>query len=282
MYARRLTAALALSGALLASACTAAPTQAPSAAPAAGEVVRTVSSHELGEAGTTATFRTSTKAPYKLYYVTLGNKAKAVARWNPCQTITYKVNLASVPKSKRTKALSATKTAVARMAKASGMRFAYKGSTSQVPQPGSNPAKQSAELVIAWTSPSKTRYPLGGWTAGYGGSNVQSWSETKNGKTVHGAAITRGYVVIDSPDALNTRTFSQSTGKGANVVNLLSHEIAHSLGLMHVNSATQLMNPSLSRSTPDGPAAGDRAGLTKVGRPAGCISVPSWVSTDLR
>ena len=34
-------------------------------------------------------------APYSLQYLALGNGHRVVARWNPCRTHTYKVNLAS-------------------------------------------------------------------------------------------------------------------------------------------------------------------------------------------
>lgn len=275
MPVRALTAAIALTGALATAACTAAPPQ--DAAP-----VRTITVHQHGDAVTNATVPAATKAPYKLYYVTLPDRTRVAARFNPCQSITYKVNLSSVPTSKRAKALAVTKTSFARISKATGLKFAYKGSTSLVPTPEKDPHKQSAEIVVAWTKPSKTRYPLGGWTAGYGGYSLRSWSETKAGKAIHGAAITRGFVVIDTPDALDTRMFTQGSGRGSTLVNLVTHEIGHVVGLQHVNSSTQLMNPSLSRSTPDGPAAGDRAGLAKIGRSAGCISIPSWVATDLR
>ncbi len=152
MPVRALTAVIALTGAVATAACTAAPPQ--DEAP-----VRTVSVHQYGEAGTAATAHAATKAPYKLYYVTLADKTKVAARFNPCQSITYKVNLASVPTSKRAKVLAVTKTSFARISKATGLKFAYKGSTSLVPTPERDPHKQSAEIVVAWTTPSKTRYP---------------------------------------------------------------------------------------------------------------------------
>jgi hypothetical protein len=212
---------------------------------------------------------TGATAKYKLSYGKLPNGSKPVLRWNPCQTtITYKVNLASVPSKYRTAILKETKTAVARVATATRMKFTYKGTTSEVPQPGSA-SKQSAEIIIAWTSPSKTRYGLYGATAGQGGF-TWAWSSVKSGgKTTYRYAARRGFVVLDTPQALKMKS---GFGSGVRRTNLLMHELGHAVGLQHVSDTRQLMYPTLRSSTPSGFASGDKAGLSRVGRNAGCLS----------
>ena len=208
-------------------------------------------------------------ATYKLSYGKLPNGSKPVLRWNPCQTaITYKVNLASVPSKYRTTFLNETKASVARLATATRMKFSYKGTTSEIPQPGSA-SKQSAEIIIAWTSPSRTRYYLYGSTAGQGGF-TWAWSGvTSAGKTTYRYAVRRGFVVLDTPQALKMKS---GFGTGVRRTNLLMHELGHAVGLQHVSDTHQLMYPTLRSGTPSGYAAGDKAGLSRVGRNAGCLS----------
>lgn len=50
-------------------------------------------------------------------------------------------------------------------------------------------------------------------------------------------------------------------GPGANSGNVLLHELGHAMGLDHVQSTTEQMQPSLSDQSPDGYAAGDTRGL---------------------
>jgi hypothetical protein len=86
----------------------------------------------------------ATTATYKLNYATLPNGAKPVMRWNGCQSaITYKVNLGAVPTASRATYLSDTRAAVARLSTLTKVPFSYKGTTTEVPRPGSMP-KQSA------------------------------------------------------------------------------------------------------------------------------------------
>jgi hypothetical protein len=208
-------------------------------------------------------------ATYKLAYQVLPNGKKVVMRWNPCRGHTYKVNLASVPSASRKVILAETHAAVRLLASRSGLRFTYKGATREVPRVGSY-AKQSADIIIAYTTPSKTNYRLSGSTAGVGGYSDRSQSSTVGGTTTYTLAITKGFLVIDTPDAL--RYFKAGFGTGVRRGNLLLHELGHVVGLGHMNNRAVLMNPTVTSRTPNGYATGDRAGLAKVGRPAGCIS----------
>jgi hypothetical protein len=217
-------------------------------------------------------------ASYSVGRVTLGNGKTIVPRWNPCQHITYKVNLASVPAASRTRILAETKLAIRVLASKTGLVYTYRGLTSEVPRVGSS-ARQSAELVIAFTTPAKTNYRLAGSIAAQGGTSASSWISWNGTARTYGSAIIRGFVVIDTPDLM--RMFKPGFGAGARRGNLLLHELAHTTGLKHVNNIHLLMNPALSAATPNGFAASELAGLTAVGRRAGCIAVPSFVVKDL-
>jgi hypothetical protein len=215
-------------------------------------------------------------ATYSVDYVTLGSGQKVVERWNPCQLITYKVNLAAVPTASRTTILAETHAAIRVLAAKTGLVYIYRGQTTEVPRVGSS-AKQSAELIIAYTTPAKTNYNLAGSIVGQGGT---SSSSSSNGTTTtYASAIIRGFVVFDTPDLL--RLLKPGFGTGARRGNVLLHELAHTTGLGHVNNIHLLMNPAVNASTPNGFAAGDVAGLAALGSRGGCIPIPTFVAADL-
>ena len=207
-------------------------------------------------------------ATYSVQYLTLGNGQKVVARWNPCRTHTYKVNLASVPTATRTTVLAETQAAVRVLATRTGISFTYKGATAEVPRLGSY-ATQSADIIIAFTTPLKSNYLYG--TADARGGNAASMSATSNGTTVtYTAAIVKGFVVVDTAKLL--RTYKAGFGTGVRRGNLIMHELGHVVGLNHVSNVRLLMNPQLSTYSPNGYAVVDAAGLSVVGSRAGCIN----------
>ncbi len=218
-------------------------------------------------------------ATYKLSYVTLPNGSKVPLRWNGCQRwITYKVNLSAVPSAQRKAVLAETRASILQLSAATKFNFAYKGSTTEVPRVGSLP-KQSAELIIAFTTPSKTNYNLSGSVLGQGGFYAGWASRTVNGRTTYTAAATRGFVVIDAPQML--REMRSGYGTGARRSNLLAHELGHAMGLQHVTTKSQQMYPSITTASPKLFATGDRAGLAKIGRGAGCINTALLSTKDL-
>ena len=218
-------------------------------------------------------------ATYKFTYLTLPNGTKVPMRWNGCQpAVTWKVNMAAVPTDQRSAVLSETKTAVGRIATYTGMTFSYKGSTTEVPQVGSMP-KQTAELVIAYTSPTKTTYALSGSVLGQGGLYAAWVSRTSNGATTYTTAALRGFVVLDTPQLLGQT--KAGFGTGLRRTNVLLHELGHAFGLAHVDTNTQQMYPVISSASPSGMALGDRGGLYRLGKPAGCINTTGMPLTDL-
>jgi hypothetical protein len=218
-------------------------------------------------------------ATYKLSYAALPNGTSRLIRWNGCQSaITWKVNLAAVPTSVRSAVLGDTKWAVSKISGATGITFSYKGSTTEVPQPGSM-GRQTAEVIIAFTSPTKTTYDLSGGVLGQGGFAYSWASRTLNGVTTYYLAAQRGFVVIDTPQMLSQTIGGAGTGKRRS--NMLLHELGHVMALQHVSDTRQQMYPTLRTTSPSGLAFGDLAGLAKVGRKAGCINTAYLAYKDL-
>lgn len=221
-------------------------------------------------------------AMYSLSYQTLGTTQNVVARWNPCQTaIKYRVNLSQSASTAagRSQALQDVKGAVARLSAATGIHYQYLGTTGVVPT-GVNWWRNTgdAELVVAWVNQnySSTRTSLllrdsRGWLAGTAG--WQSWRWGAFNGAPAGTAIVRGYVVLN---AAQRSSFLPGFGSGRTRGELLIHELGHTVGLNHVGTTSQIMYPYLIRRSSANYQSGDRAGLAKVGRAAGCIAVPAW------
>lgn len=223
--------------------------------------------------------RSATARPgFSLAAVTLADGRRSILRWNPCQVITYKVNVDVVPAARRTAVAAEVRTAVGKLASATGMIYRYAGATTSVPS-SNNVMGQDAELVIAVTTPSRTDFSIGRGMLGYGGYRYWEWSRTSGTRTINEVAIARGWVVVDVNTLMSLRG---GFAPGATRGNVFLHELAHTVGLEHINDTRQLLYSSLQAGAPNGFAAGDRDGLTRVGRAAGCIAVPPSVITDLR
>jgi hypothetical protein len=233
---------------------------------------------------------TADSSDYKLSYQTLPDGTKKVARWNPCQVITYRVNptyLSSDP-AKRTRGVLEVKEAFKRASAATGITFKYTGITSQVPRNTSSSRwftrQTPAEIVVSWVDQTRSsgrtdllgRSSSGGYAAGTGGYAYKFW---KVGGEPWRGVTGRGFVVLD---AKQNGKFSWGFGSGATRGSLILHEIGHSLGLLHVGSTSQTMYPTVLRRSTTGYNSGDRAGLAKLGMASGCVSSPSWVWTDLK
>ncbi len=215
---------------------------------------------------------------YALARAELGDGRRVVLRWNPCQVITLKVNVAAVPAAQRAGVLAEVRSAVSRLSRATGVTYSYRGTTTVVPR-RANVDRLGAELVVAVVPATATDFGLGNGVIGFGGYRYWEWSSVgPAGSAPSQAAIARGWVVLDVASFLAT---PRGTGAGVTRGNVVLHELAHTLGLDHVENPTQLMNPVLLPGSPRGYAAGDLAGLHRLGRSAGCLQVPDSVVADL-
>jgi hypothetical protein len=226
-----------------------------------------------GAALSTAAVHVDNASKYQLWNVKLADSSTVIARWNPCQpAITYRVNLKGVAAAKRNATLKLVKAAFVKLAAADGLKYAYRGTTQFVPQK-SNSAEQPAEIVVAAVPRTSTDLGLTRDSLGYGGLTWVTWSGS--GSHGDGAAVVRGYVVLDSKAITRLKP---GFGAGRTLGNLVLHELGHATGLEHTAATGEQMNPTLSDSSPNGYAAGDLAGLAKIGTAAGCITIPAGLS----
>lgn len=151
-------------------------------------------------------------------------------RWSTCEPIRYVVREENEPEGAR----ELLEESVRRVSEATGLEFAYGGTTDEAPsveRPPYQPDRYGdtwAPVLIAYSD--EDEYPrLQGQTAGYGGSAyVRAGRRTPR--------YVSGMVVLD------VGTVDQMGGDEA-WRGVMLHELAHVVGLAHVEDRSQLMNP---------------------------------------
>jgi hypothetical protein len=184
------------------------------------------------------------------------------SRVNPCRTVTYRVNGATDAQ------LAEVRAAFTRAHEATGITFRYLGTTAAVPRPSATstaPWPSDTTIVVAWTSPDRTTFELGGPPA----TAILSQSAvlgTQPAKDAQGPVqrITRAGVVLDAAADLTT---------GSELRHVLMHEVGVTLGLGPVTDTFQRMNEATypRRGTVTW-GAGDLVGLNRVGLVEGCLT----------
>ena len=193
---------------------------------------------------------------------TIGDMLNGVPiHWNPCAAIHWQFRPAGAP----TGGLTVIKQSIAQIATITGTRWVYDGTVSAVPSTAWLPSTSTSArpLLIGWGD-AATSDLLRGKPAGVLGVTRTAWfGLTRSGVTT--AAIKAAVVVLDRTDHLPlTGPVSWRT--------VVLHEMSHAMGLDHAGSSAELMYPVLSRSL-TGLQAGDVAGLKRVGRAAGCVTL---------
>ena len=174
--------------------------------------------------------------------------------YDPCRPIHYVVRPDLAPPGTD----QLIQQSVAAVSAATGLQFVYDGLTSEAPskdreayQPDRY-GKKWAPVLIAWSTPEEAP-DLGGRVAGIGGSSsIQVQGEPY--------VYITGQVQLDAPALTETLAFPDGS---ALVRAIIMHELAHVVGLDHVNDPTQLMYQENSGQLDFG--AGDRAGLALLG-----------------
>jgi hypothetical protein len=192
-------------------------------------------------------------------------KESVPVRNNPSADQHYVINPAFAPAG----AVDEVKSAFARLAAATGIRFVYDGTTAESHvRFGKRASYQPtlygnrwAPILISWT-PATVEPLLAGGTLGYGGS-TSYWSGSSD------EAYVTGEVVFDTDQTVLANGFGPGLTRG----NLIQHELGHVVGLDHVDDRSQLMYPSIHSASPDGYGVGDKAGLAQLGSRQGCLNV---------
>lgn len=185
--------------------------------------------------------------------------AQAFVAYDPCRPLHYVVRPDNAPPG--TDRL--IREAVAAVSAASGLQFVYDGTTDEGPsdtratyQP-ERYGKKWAPILITWSTPEEAP-ELAGKVAGTGGSaSVQIPGEPYVSVT--------GQVTLDAPGL--AVTLARPDGPPL-VRAIIMHELAHVLGLDHVDDPTQLMHEENTGQFDF--AEGDRAGLALLGTGA-CV-----------
>jgi hypothetical protein len=185
-------------------------------------------------------------------------------RWNPCQAIHWKANVARGPVG----GLDVLKAAVGHIASVTGTSWVFDGTTATVPSTAylpTTPSNNNKPVVIGWTDGTASDL-LRGKPAQVLGMTRTVWFGVDDGMG-HRAAATRAAVVaLDRTDHLPLRG-TQSWSATA------LHELGHVMGLDHPADSHQLMAATLPNVSSY--QSGDNTGLVRLGRTAGCVVIPA-------
>jgi hypothetical protein len=146
--------------------------------------------------------------------------------------------------------------ALDKVSTASGLQFVVDGLTeTEAPDDGTvvGPDRTWLPVTVSWSDP-KTSPKLKGSVAGYAGSSTIE-------RDGHRWFVT-GTVVLDGPQLADI--LRDGGGRPA-VRSVVMHELAHLVGLDHVDAAGQLMQPEGDEAITRW-GAGDRVGLAALGR----------------
>ncbi|WP_432496251.1 peptidase [Kineococcus auxinigenes] len=186
------------------------------------------------------------------------------ARWDPCRPVHYVVNPAGAPPGGE----AVLAAALERVSRATGLRFVPDGTTDETnratPYDPQRWGDRWAPALLRWDVPAEA---AGGHGAGGSGAGEQG---------AGGVVLGRGGPVLARTSSGRAVIVSGSAGVTASALGDLAdpavrrrvqavwlHELAHMVGLGHVEDATQLMNPEFTGVA--GFAAGDLTGLAALG-----------------
>ena len=201
-------------------------------------------------------------------------------RFNPCQPVRYALN-----RRLATDAHVADLTeALAKLAAATGLEFQRVADTDEdprlVPRPRRQPDGSFAwpPVVIGWSH-------LGTGDSLRGRNDQRADPAVVVGgggrpEIVNDVIVTGNLVLnLDAVTDTDTRTpVPHGFGTGVNWGRIILHELAHVIGLGHVESRTSIMNEALTQQTLSSSewGVGDLIGLRQLGREGGCVTVPTF------
>ena len=205
------------------------------------------------------------------------------ARFNPCAPVRYLLN--------RTLATDADvadlTAALAKVSAATGLDFQYAGTSTENPINPARPVPDAGgvltwpPVLIGWAhlgNGDSLRPPTIGppTSAGSAGAGVVGGGGRP---LVSNNVITTGNLVLNLDAVTDTDTHNpvpHGFGSGVNWGRIMMHELAHVIGLGHVESRTSIMNETLTQQTISSSdfGVGDAIGLRYLGKDGGCLTVP--------
>ena len=169
-------------------------------------------------------------------FAVLGRDTVGPVRWDPCRPVRYVVRAPTAPVG----AEFLLADALAEMQRVTGLVFVADGATDEVPTEAREPFQPErygdrwAPVLVAWSDPA-TDPRLAGDVAGYAGPRPVSGAGPGSQRYV------TGQLVLDAPQIEAMVAGPAGLARARAVV---LHELAHLVGLDHVDDASQLMHPS--------------------------------------
>ncbi|WP_448610788.1 peptidase [Geodermatophilus sp. URMC 60] len=176
--------------------------------------------------------------------------------YDPCRVVHYVIRPDGSPAGGE----EMVHAAVARLGRVTGLVFVYDGPTDEVPTPDRaafQPARYGdrwAPVLVSWQTEAEAP-ELAGDTVGEAGSLAVSLDEGTRVYVTGTVTLDAGQFpeILELPDGAATAS------------GIVLHELAHLVGLDHVDDASQLLHPETVPGVTDY-AAGDLTGLSRLGQ----------------
>lgn len=174
--------------------------------------------------------------------------------WDPCRPITYVVDDRRAPDG----GARLLTEALAQVSRATGLQLEDQGPADEEPTASRPPVRPDGEgwapVLIAWTDPEATP-DLAGVVGGQGGNVAVRRGD---GPRVY----VTGTLLLDGPQLQQSLEVDRGSDQ---VRSVILHEMAHVIGLGHIDDPAELMYPEGQLGVITY-GAGDRAGLARLGQ----------------
>ena len=222
--------------------------------------------------------RPGVRPAFDYTFLFVGPDGCAPARFNPCAPVRYTLNRRQATDAH----VADLDEALRKTSAATGLQFEYAGPSTDNAAVAPRPVRRPdgtfdwPPVLIGWEhlgngemfrSPEAVRADPNVVVGGGGRPLV-----------VENVIVT-GHLVLNLDAVTDTdtkRPVPHGFGTGVNWGRIILHELAHVIGLGHVESRTSIMNEALTQQTISSAnwGVGDLIGLRHLGREAGCLAVP--------